>query len=304
MARHNDYRLSQTMSTPSSRSPTPQLNRPLATRLNSGRSTLRSAVEQLRDIRQGDTSWQRSNSPLLHDSPNTRQSNSSASVDKVNEGSHRVPTEPQIRVYLHHVQRVDTMPLIVLAYEISASDLKKANRLWAADSIQTREKLYLPVDKCKVNATTCPPPLKREPTASKDTILDLVQTSELHERHGDGPTQLSSQSISSQPAAEDVPEEWVMIPGIGPIQIVSFPAQKLSYFPTPQRTAMERSTSLPGLDALVAQDRTPRESIESVVSRSSIGSLVEDGVGRIVRFWHDNDGRKRWAKIGSDSIEL
>jgi hypothetical protein len=44
--------------------------------------------------------------------------------------------------------------------------------------------------------------------------------------------------------------------------------------------------------------------MDSVASRSSIGSMVEDGVGRVVRFWHDNQGRKKWAKIGNDLIEL
>jgi len=196
------------------------------------------------------------------------------------------------------------MPLILLAYEISSSDLKKANRLWAADSIQTRERLFLPVDKCGVKAAYCSPPPKPKRTTSNDTPLDLVPTSRDHGQHGDWPPRLSDKSVFLPPMDEDVAEEWVMIPGIGPVQIVSLPAQKLSYFPTSQRKAMERSTSLPGLDSLLAQERTQRNSMDSVVSRSSIGSLVEDGVGRIVRFWHDNQGRKKWAKIGRDSIEL
>ena len=40
---------------------------------------------------------------------------------------------------------------------------------------------------------------------------------------------------------------------------------------------MERSTSLPTLHSPVAQDKAARDSMDSVVSRSSIGSLVEDG---------------------------
>jgi hypothetical protein len=302
MVSRNDRLLSQPISA-SSRSPTPHPTRPPAQRLNSGKSALRSAEEQLRDIRQGDTSWQRTNSPLLFDSPRSRQSNSSSSVDKLDERDDRVTIEPQIRVYLHHVRKTDTMPLILLAYEISASVLKKSNRLWAADSIQSREKLYLPVDECGVIPAPCSPPL--EP---KDTLLNGVQAhldraSKPLGENGEWPPRLPN--IPPRPAAKaEAPGEWVMIPGIGPIQIVSLSAQKLSYFPTQHQTAMERSSSLPSLDALVGQDKAPRESMDSVVSRSSIGSLVEDGVGRIMRFWHDNQGRKKWAKIGRDSIEL
>jgi len=305
MASRNDHLLSQSISTPSSRSATPHSTRPPARRLNSNKSTLRSAEEQLQDIRQGDTSWQRSNSPLPFGSPRSRPLNSSSSVDKLDEGDDRVTTEQQIRVYLHHVRKTDTMPLILLVYEISASVLKKSNRLWAADSIQSREKLYLPVDECRVIPAPCSPPPKIKDMLPNGLQADLDKASKPHGKNGDWPPRLPNQSTTPLPAAETDPGgEWVMIPGIGPIQIVSLAAQKLSYFPTPQQTAMERSTSLPSLDALVGQDKAPRDSMDSVVSRSSIGSLVEDGVGRIIRFWHDNQGRKKWAKIGRDSIEL
>jgi hypothetical protein len=305
MASRNDHLLSQPISAPSSRSATPHPTRPPAQRLNSGKSTLRSAEEQLRDIRQGDTSWQRTNSPLPFDSPRSRQSNSSSSVDKLDEGDDRATREPQIRVYLHHVQKTDTMPLILLAYEISASVLKKSNRLWAADSIQSREKLYLPVDECGVIPVPCSPPLKPKDTLLNGVQADLDKASKAQGENGEWPPRLPNQSMPQRPpAAAEAPGEWVMIPGIGPIQIVSLSAQKLSYFPRPHQTAMERSSSLPSLDSLVGQDKAPRDSMDSVVSRSSIGSLVEDGVGRIIRFWHDNQGRKKWAKIGRDSIEL
>src|SRR5271170_7374010 len=116
MVSRNDRLLSQPISAPS-RSPTLHPTRPPAQRLNSGKSTLRSAEEQLRDIRRGDTSWQCSNSPLFFDSPRPRQSNLSSSVDKLDDEDDRAITEPQIRVYLHHVRKTDTMPLILLAYE-------------------------------------------------------------------------------------------------------------------------------------------------------------------------------------------
>lgn len=279
--------------------PSPQRQRPPNSRHSSGRSTLRSAEEQLRDIREGDTSWQLdslSRSRTLTASEPVLP-NGNASDDKVGDTSELVVDRVEtVRVYLHHVRKTDTLPLILLAYEISATVLKKANRLWATDSIQNRRKLYLPIAECGVKAELCLPPQSNQP--SYDRVRDVTMGTATHGDHGEWPPRLKE-----QPPEEDS-GEWVLIPGIGLTQIISLPAHKLSYFPTTRRNTMERSTSMPSLDSLVVEDRCVRDSMDSVASRSSIGSLVEDGVGRVVRFWHDNQGRKKWAKIGSDLIEM
>jgi hypothetical protein len=295
MASNNILPHSQPPSVPSS----PGKSRPPYPRHSSGRSTLRSAEEQLRDIREGDTSWQlngksprRSTTP-----PKLVLPNGDGRDTTPDRGIGRGET---VRVYLHNTQKTDTLPMILLAYEISATVLKKANRLWATDSIQSRRKLYLPVEECGIKAEPCAAPRKpAQPSeVSNTTIDDDAHRSKEHGDCGDWPPRLQG-----YPPTEE-PEEWVTIPGIGPIQIVSLAAHKLSYFPTPRRNTMERSTSLPTLDTIVAEDATPRDSMDSVGSRSSIGSLVEDGFGRVVRFWHDNQGRKKWAKIGGDLIEM
>ena len=301
MASRNAQMLSQSVSVPPFQPTAPHPRGPLAPGVSFGRSTLRSAEEQLRDIRQGDTSWQRNHSPLLYGSPSSRPSLSPGSMDRLDNEADRLSTKPQIRVYLHHVRKTDTMPLILLAYEISASVLKRANRLWDADSIQSREKLYLPVAECGVKPVPCSAPAKTNKKVPNGIYTDIYKRSELEGENVDWPPWLQT---PLPPAEYDSAGEWVSIPGIGSIQIVSLPAQELSHFPTPKKTAMERSISLPGLDALVSQDKAPRDSMDSVVSRSSIRSLIEDRVGRIVRFWQDNQGRKKWAKTGRDSIEL
>jgi hypothetical protein len=270
--------------------------RPLNSRNDSSRSTLRSAEEQLRNIREGDTSWQLNHVPPVKGItiPDKTGSPNKVAVTQTNLGT----PEQTVRVYLHHVRKTDTMPLILLAYEISAMVLKKANRMWATDSIQSRKKLYLPVDECNVKSEPC-----SRPQTPNESHHDKTERVEMHGVNGDWPPRLPQET---PPPTEEVPEaeSWVSIPAIGPIQIISLPAHKLSYFPTQQLNGMERSTSLPTLDSLVAEDKAPRDSMDSVASRSSIGSLVEDGVGRVVRFWHDNQGRKKWAKIGKDLIEL
>jgi LysM domain len=270
-------------------------------RYNPGRSTLRSAEEQLRDIKEGDTSWQRAHITFLHESP----SSSSSNRDDVLEGEGRPKVESEVRVYLHRVRKTDTLPLILFAYDISANALRKANRLWATDSIQSRRKLYLPVEECAVKPVPCPQPPNSKGLPIKYGVVKPNGRKKAHDNDGEWPPRLSGQDLQPEDnGVENQSEEWVMIPGVGPVQVVSLPAYKLSYFPAQERDKMELSTSLPTLDSLVDEDRATRDSIDSIASRSSIGSLVEDGIGRIVRFWHENQGRRKWAKIGKDLIEL
>lgn len=55
-------------------------------------------------------------------------------------------------VYVHKVHKSDTLPKIILKYGIDATTLRRANRIWANDSISFRDELYLPVDACSVTA--------------------------------------------------------------------------------------------------------------------------------------------------------
>jgi hypothetical protein len=216
-------------------------------------------------------------------------------------------------VYVHIVRKTDTMPLILLAYGISATALKKANRLWANDSIQIRNELYLPVDQCDVHPQPCSRPGTPQVSSNSTHAANgtVHQDTIIHEdENGEWPPLLEitpdypGERGEPERVEKEEAEEWVMIPEIGPVRIISLQADKLSYFPGHKRTRMERASSLPGLDSLVAEERPPRDSMDSVVSVSSIGSLVEEGVGRIVRFWHDNHGRRQWARIAKDLIEL
>jgi hypothetical protein len=279
--------------------------RPPHSRNNSSRSALRSAEEQLQDIRDGDTSWQRSHSPSVVDSSSLDGLSPGAENAEAN-NNNNAKKEPTVRVYLHHVRKTDTLPLLLLAYETSATVLKKSNRLWSTDSIQSRKELYLPMEECGIKAQPCQPP---QDPKSKTSAARSLDNKHYHTNieNGEWPVRLDrvSELPDEQQIESDTTEEWVLVPGIGPVQLISIPSHKLSYFPSTQRrNTMERSTSLPTLETLVAEQNAARESMDSVVSRSSIGSLVEDGLGRVVRLWHDNQGRKKWSKIGKDLIEL
>ena len=196
------------------------------------------------------------------------------------------------------------MPLILLVYEISAPVLKKANQLWATDSIQSRGRLYLPVDECAVKPKQCSrPPGVKDPSRSNGcNRFDVQHRVKGRGENGEWPPRLHHQHTYAQndDECEADSEEWVMIPGVGPVQIIALPAHKLSYFPVTKR---EWTTFPSTFESQVTADKMSRDSMDSVVSRSSIGSLVEDGVGWMVRFLHDSQGKK-WAKIGKDLIEL
>ena len=99
---------------------TPTQSRPAPSRLNSRRSTLLSAEEQLRYLKEGDTSWQRQRTDVVTGSSNSRPSSSSSTVRTLNGDDRDAKGERTVRVYLHHVRKTDTLPLILLAYEISA----------------------------------------------------------------------------------------------------------------------------------------------------------------------------------------
>src|SRR5438552_182484 len=93
----------------------PSSQRRTVLRIQSGQSTtLRSAEEQLRNLREGDTSWQRLYKP---ESPSSCPP-SLSSIVGIN-GNDGAKNERTVRVFLH-VAKTDTMPLILLVYEISA----------------------------------------------------------------------------------------------------------------------------------------------------------------------------------------
>ncbi|KAL5507579.1 hypothetical protein ACEPAH_7035 [Sanghuangporus vaninii] len=53
--------------------------------------------------------------------------------------------EAEIMVIVHEVTRLDSMAGVALKYGISPTDLRRANHLWASDSIHLRKVLYIPL---------------------------------------------------------------------------------------------------------------------------------------------------------------
>ncbi|OLL23486.1 hypothetical protein NEOLI_004675 [Neolecta irregularis DAH-3] len=57
---------------------------------------------------------------------------------------------PLTPVFVHTVLKHDSLPKILLAYNIDAAHLRKANALWPSDSIFARSVLFLPVRHCNI----------------------------------------------------------------------------------------------------------------------------------------------------------
>ena len=75
-------------------------------------------------------------------------------------------------VYVHHVQKDDTLAGITIKYNCAASVVRKANRMWPNDTVQSRQTIVLPVASCGVKGTPCAAP--ETPSA-----LDLLDSPDL-----------------------------------------------------------------------------------------------------------------------------
>ncbi|SMR52256.1 unnamed protein product [Zymoseptoria tritici ST99CH_3D1] len=152
-------------------------------------------------------------------------------------------------VYVHHVTKNDTLAGITIRYNISANALRKANRMWPNDTVQTRQILILPVDACGV---------KGKPTSDGLDLLgaESESLSSMQAEEVPTPTQAQpnpgllttgrdrSQSTSTHShAGSSVDTEanwhhdsWVLLPGnTKPTEIARLPRRALGYFPPARR---------------------------------------------------------------------
>ncbi|KAI7020468.1 hypothetical protein KC355_g2714, partial [Hortaea werneckii] len=161
-------------------------------------------------------------------------------------------------VYVHHVKKDDTLPGITIRYNCSGNTLRKANRMWPNDTIQSRPTLILPVDACGV---------KGRPVQSSEAIDLLSSDSDAlaaglaeevpchqqsHLANGDAyarnrtnsaSTDTTGRRPSSSVAASSLDSEppwfhdsWVLLPGAEkPTEIARLSRRSLGYFPRARR---------------------------------------------------------------------
>jgi hypothetical protein len=154
-------------------------------------------------------------------------------------------------VYLHHVQPKDTFVGITIKYNCQPAVIRKANRMWPNDPIQSRKTILLPVASCGVKGRPVLGP--QADLIEEDLLLDerlsmhespSASTDSWHQRENPQTTQSSPEtrphsSVASIVTDAEPPwkhESWVLLPNEKePIEIVRLPRQHLGYFPRPRR---------------------------------------------------------------------
>lgn len=122
----------------------------------------------------------------------------------------------QALVYVHEVRKTDTLEGIVLLYNISSAALRRANRLWPGDSVQSRKHLFLPVTECLSRG--------RRLTPEEEATLPT-----------DNPD-----------ASQFTHDSYVQLPGIKhPVEIIRLQSSTLTHFPPRRRALSRASTSTP-----------------------------------------------------------
>ncbi|KAF2137985.1 carbohydrate-binding module family 50 protein, partial [Aplosporella prunicola CBS 121167] len=172
------------------------------------------------------------------------------------------PTEHDDRdalVYIHRVRPEDTLAGISIKYSCNPAVLRKTNRMWAQDSVQTRRHLVLPVDACAVKGR----PQQHQPPEDEmdDLLLDsptpgaeyppihahsLPNTNGWH-HHFHKPT--SAVSDTADHKDNEPPwkhDSWVQLPHSGdPVEIARLPRKDLGFFPPARRKSLTFSDDAP-----------------------------------------------------------
>lgn len=170
-------------------------------------------------------------------------------------------------VYVHEIKLHDTLSGLAIRYNCPAQILRKANRMWAHDSVQTRKMVVLPVDACGVKGKPVSGPLVEgteeedlmqfrdlTPRKEKDNPIDELPNGwHPRDRHaadsqlrptGDG-NAATSTAASSTGGDLELPwkhDSWVLLPNeTAPTEIARLPRRALGYFPPARRKSISYS---------------------------------------------------------------
>jgi hypothetical protein len=179
-------------------------------------------------------------------------------------------------VYIHHVRPQDTLAGISIKYNCQQPVLRKSNRMWPNDSVQTKKTLLLPVDACGVKGRPAQGPhaLPEEdlllgefgdhsssetPRAEQNSLPNGWSTP--RQRDSETNSVISSGADSQTPWTHD---SWVLLPNDGqPTQIGRMPRRALGFFPPARRKSLAYSDA-----------STPRASTDLPRSSTSTNPLT------------------------------
>ncbi|KIX02304.1 uncharacterized protein Z518_08245 [Rhinocladiella mackenziei CBS 650.93] len=160
-------------------------------------------------------------------------------------------------VYMHKVDKRDTMAGVIIKYNCQAEAFRKINRFWPNDSIQTRTHVLIPVEGSTVRGRKVDSPyLSRGlfdpgPDNVTDQTTSTSVTGETRPLSPNGmysPSQsglTTSSAVTSEPPSvitllsEEIEfkhDSWVMIPNFSEaVEILRVPRRALGYFPRARR---------------------------------------------------------------------
>ncbi|OCH91699.1 hypothetical protein OBBRIDRAFT_834028 [Obba rivulosa] len=126
--------------------------------------------------------------------------------------------EEEKAVLVHEILPTDSLPGVALKYGIKLADLRKANQLWASDSIHLRKVLYIPLELARPTKQFSPDVL----AAAAPGAGDL------------GTPGTSAAGSSGRDASNDSRDKFT---------ILRVPVSQLTFFPRPSRSASSLQAS-------------------------------------------------------------
>lgn len=169
-----------------------------------------------------------------------------------------------VLVYMHKVQKGDTMAGVVIKYNCQAEAFRKINRFWPNDDIQTRTHVLIPLDGCAVKGRKVDSPYltkdlfdPRVDNLASSATTSLDPEGGRSSANGLDHSRTALPSISStltpQPLSfitslsEQIDfkhESWVMLPNFEePVEILRVPRCALGYFPRARRKSNTTATN-------------------------------------------------------------
>ncbi|KAF1995404.1 carbohydrate-binding module family 50 protein [Amniculicola lignicola CBS 123094] len=157
-------------------------------------------------------------------------------------------------VYVHRVRPQDTLAGLSIKYNIQLPVLRKANRMWPNDSVQTKDQIILPVDACGVKGRPV-----AGPGAHDEEDLLMGEDGDATPRsnsfpNGWGPARDAASGTRTEPQSSSHADtecawkhaSWVLLPNdTNPTQIGRMPRRALGFFPPARRKSLAFSDSTP-----------------------------------------------------------
>ncbi|KAF9734478.1 hypothetical protein PMIN02_004946 [Paraphaeosphaeria minitans] len=198
-------------------------------------------------------------------------------------------------IYIHNVRPQDTLAGITIKFSCQPAVLRKANRMWPNDSVQTKKTIVLPVDACGVKGRPV-----AGPTAYQDEDLLLGDWSH---NPGDSSDGLPNGWTASRPKGSDTSstlspsvsnadseppwkhDSWVLFPNDKePIEIGRMPRRELGFFPPARRKSIvfsDASTPRASVDMPPSStSNSPTTSISRPRASSNLSSVCAPYQGR------------------------